>query len=68
MIDEAIDMLSNSRNTFEANVNDEFGRSIVADYYEPCHNEANGLREAIEEADREGRKIRDMLQQVRAMV
>lgn len=67
-MDEAIRALKNSRSSFERNVNDEFSRAIVCDYFEPCSHELDMLMGAIEEAEREEQGIQDMLRQVRAMV
>ena len=68
MMDEVVGALKNSRSSFEGNVNDEFGRAIVSDYFEPCSRELEQLKEAIDEADRESKAIQDMLSQVRSMI
>lgn len=68
MMDEVVSTFKNSRNSFENNINDEFSRAIVCDYFEPCSHELERLRAAIEEARREEQGIQDMLRQVRSMV
>lgn len=68
MINKVINALKNSQNFFESNINDKFSRAIVNDYFEPCSHELKRLKEAIDEAEREGKSIQDMLQQVRAML
>ena len=67
MIDEVVSALKNSRNSFENNINDEFSHAIVCDYFDPCSNELEKLKDAIDEAERESKSIQDMLQKVRAM-
>ena len=68
MMDEVVNALKNSQSSFESNINDEFSRVIVCDYFEPCFRELEHLRDAMEEAEREENGIQDMLKQVRAMV
>lgn len=68
MMDEVVNALKNSRGSFESNINDEFSRAIVCDYFEPCFRELEQLKAAIDEAERESKGIQDMLKQVRSMV
>lgn len=68
MMDEVVSAFKDSQNSFEKNINDEFSRAIVCDYFEPCCREFERLREAIEEAEREEKGIQDTLRQVRAML
>ena len=67
MMDEVVIALKNSRNSFENNINDEFSHAIVCDYFDPCYHELERLKDAIDQAESEGKSIQDMLQNVRAM-
>jgi len=68
MIGETLSALKNSRSSFESNINDEFSRAVISDYFEPCLHELDRLKEAIEEAERDSKGIQNMLQQVRSML
>ena len=60
--------LQGSRDSFESNVQDTFGRTFCADVYEPLATELAGLQEDREHAKQEQAVIRDMLAALRLML
>lgn len=60
--------LQGSRDSFESNVQDVFGRAFCEDVYEPLATELAGLQEDMEYAKQEQAVIRDMLAALRLML
>lgn len=68
MVEEVRASLSNGRRAFEANVQDQFGRSICQEVYEPFDAELGALQAAVEEAHSEQQAIQNLLLALRAIV
>ncbi len=68
MIDEVRSALSRSRNDFERNVKDDFGRKICQDVYEPFDAELAEVEAAIEAAHNEQHMIKNLLMTLRAII
>ncbi|MBQ9479413.1 MAG: hypothetical protein IJU71_07665 [Selenomonadaceae bacterium] len=68
MVEDVRSTLNNSRQSFELNVQDRFGQSIIADVFEPCDGELQTLQEAVDEAHNEQQFIRNLLDTLRVMI
>ena len=68
VIEEIRRSLQGSRDSFESNVQDVFGRAFCEDVYEPLAAELAGLQEDMEHAKQEQAVIRDMLTALRLML
>ena len=68
MIEDIRRRLKVSRNSFECNVLEVFGRAFCEDVYEPLASELAGLQEDMRKAQQEQAVIRDMLAALRVML
>ena len=68
LIEDIRRSLQGSRNSFESNVQDVFGRAFCEAVYEPLASELAGLQEDMGKAQQEQAVIRDMLAALRVML
>ena len=68
MIDEVRTQLSNSRNEFQSNVQDFFGKKITQEIYEPFELELAELEQAMAAAHDEQQIIKNLLGALRVIL
>lgn len=66
--EEAETILQNSRQMFEANVQDSFGQSVLDEVYEPFGRDLRELSAAAEEAGREQQAVKTLLMELRMII